>query len=72
MKIDEKTINMILKFNDDKLWSTIQYAVSRSGNDFLKNVERPRDMSKLRSTLSSLTNDDIKRVTELLSGKGAR
>ncbi len=72
MKIDEKTINMILKFNDDKLWNTIQYAVSKSGNDFLRNVERPRDMSKIRSTLSSLTNDDIKRVTEILSGKGMK
>ncbi|MBQ8392494.1 MAG: hypothetical protein IJX51_01865 [Clostridia bacterium] len=72
MKIDEKTINMILKFNDDRLWQTIQYAVAKSGSDVLKDMKRPSDMSKIRSTLSSLTNDDIARVTEILKGKGGR
>ena len=66
MKIDEKTINMILKMNDDKLWQTIQYAVSRSGSDILKNMRRPEDMSRIRSTLSTLTNADLERVTEIL------
>ena len=68
MKIDEKTINMILKLSDEKLWHTIQYAVSKSGSDILKNVKRPDDMSKLRSALSSLTNQDIERVTEIIKG----
>ena len=52
MKIDEKTINMILKMSDDRLWQTIQYAVSKSGSDILKNAKRPEDMSKIRSALS--------------------
>ena len=68
MKIDEKTINMILKFNDDKLWQTLQYAASKSGTDALKNMKRPADMSKIRSALSSVTNEDIIRATEILKG----
>lgn len=66
MKIDEKTINAVLKMNDDKLWQTIQYAVSRSGSDILKSMKRPEDMSRIRSALSSLTNADLARVTEIL------
>ena len=69
MKIDEKTINMILKMSDDRLWRTIQYAVGKSGSDILKNAKRPEDMSKIRSALSSLTNKDIDRVTEILKGE---
>ena len=72
MKIDEKTINMILKMSDDRLWQTIQYAVSKSGSDILKNTKRPEDMSKIRATLSSLTNQDIERVTEILKGSGKK
>ena len=69
MKIDEKTINMILKMSDDRLWQTIQYAVGKSGSDILKNAKRPEDMSKIRSALSSLTNKDIDRVTEIIKGE---
>jgi hypothetical protein len=69
MKIDEKTINMILKMSDDRLWQTIQYAVGKSGSDILKNAKRPEDMSRIRSALSSLTNKDIDRVTEILKGE---
>ena len=70
MKIDEKTINMILKFNDDRLWQTLQYAASKSGTDALKNIKRPADMSKIRSALSTITNEDIARAMEILNGRG--
>ena len=66
MKIDTSTINTLLKMNDDRLWNTIKFVISRSGSDVLKNVKRPDDMSKLRSTLSELTNEDINRAIELL------
>ncbi|MBR2297037.1 MAG: hypothetical protein IKA43_06510, partial [Clostridia bacterium] len=72
MKIDKNTINMILKMNDDRLWSTIKLAISRSGTDALKDIKRPEDMTKLREILSNLTDADIERVTALLSGKGGK
>ena len=67
MKIDKNTINMLLKLSDDKLWSAIKFAVSRSGSDVMKEIKRPDDLSKLRAVLAGLTDDDIDRVTELLN-----
>ena len=63
MKIDKKTVDKILTLNDDQLWKIIQAVASRSGID--KSLERPKDMSKIRSTLSSLSEDDVTRITEL-------
>ena len=71
MKIDKSTINMLLKMNDDRLWSTLQFALSHSGNDIMKNIKKPDDMSKLRSVLEGLTDQDIARAVELL-GKGGK
>ena len=62
MKIDKGTINMLLKMNDDRLWSTLKFALSRSGSDFMKDARRPEDMSKLRAVLEGLTDADIARV----------
>ena len=72
MKIDKGTINMLLKMNDDKLWSTLKFALSRSGNDFMKDMQRPADMSKLRSVLEGLTDEDISRACELLQKGGKK
>ena len=66
MKIDKKMIDMVLKLNDEQLWKTIQMVGAKSGIDKLKEMEKPRDMTKIRSTLSALTNEDIARVTELI------
>lgn len=71
MKIDKNTINMLLKMSDERLWSTLKFALSRSGNDFVKDLKRPDDISKLREVLSRLTDEDIERVSELLS-KGSK
>ncbi len=67
MKIDKNTINMLLRMSDDKLWSTLKFALSRSGSDIMKDVKRPEDMSKVRELLSGLTDADIERMSELLS-----
>ena len=66
MKIDKKTINMILKLNDDALWSIIQKVIAKTGLSSLKNMEKPKDMSKIRETLSNLTDEDIEKATNLL------
>ena len=62
---------MLLKMNDDRLWSTLQFALSHSGNDIMKNIKKPDDMSKIRSVLEGLTDQDIARAIELL-GKGGK
>ena len=63
MKIDKTTVDKILTLNDDQLWKIIQAVASKSGID--KSLERPKDMTKIRSTLSSLSEDDVTRITEL-------
>lgn len=65
MKIDKNAIDKILKLNDDGLWSVIQIIISKSGVKGLKNMERPKDMTKIRETLSKLTDEDIERAMEL-------
>ncbi|MBO5356668.1 MAG: hypothetical protein J6A95_02775 [Clostridia bacterium] len=66
MKIDKKTIDKILKLNDDGLWSVIQMIIAKSGVSSLKSIERPKDMSKIRDTLSKLTDEDIERAMQIL------
>ncbi|MBE6625217.1 MAG: hypothetical protein E7622_06190 [Ruminococcaceae bacterium] len=72
MKIDKNTINMLLKMNDDMLWSTLKIAFSRSGADGARDLKRPEDMSKIRDILSGLTDSDIERVSELLNKGGKK
>ena len=66
MKIDKKTIDSILKLNDDQLWAVIQMLLTRSGYDNLKGIKRPEDMSVIRKTLANLNDTDIERAMELL------
>ena len=66
MKIDKKTIDMVLKLNDDALWSVIKKVISKSGVSSLKDMEKPKDMSKIRQALSNLTDEDIEKATSLL------
>ncbi|MBQ7226056.1 MAG: hypothetical protein IJX02_05580 [Clostridia bacterium] len=66
MKIDKKTIDFVLKLNDDQLWKIIQGVGAKSGITSFSTIEKPQDMSKIRSCLSSLSDDDIRRVTEIL------
>lgn len=72
MKIDKNAINMLLKMSDDRLWSTLKFALSRSGSDIMKDMQRPEDMSKIRSVLEGLTDADIARAIELLDNKGGK
>lgn len=65
MKIDKKMLDAVLKLNDDQLWKAIVLVASKSGFD-IKQSKQPKDMSKLRATLSNLTDEDISRVSELL------
>ena len=66
MKLDKKTLDKLLSLNDEQLWKTIQLVASKSGLSGAKNLEQPKDMSKIRSTLSGLNETDIAKVSELL------
>ncbi|MBO5212123.1 MAG: hypothetical protein J6B60_01130 [Clostridia bacterium] len=69
MKIDRKSINFLLKLNDDNLWKTLQLAASKSGASDMQRLEKPTDMTKIRDTLSSLSDEDIDKINELLKSR---
>lgn len=64
MKIDKKTIDAVLKMNDDQLWKTIQLVAKKSGNTKFATTEKPKDMTKIRQALASLSEDDINKAIE--------
>ena len=68
MKIDKKTINLLLKLNDDQLWSAIMHVAKKSGKSSFSQIERPKDMSKIRSLLSSLTDEQIDQALKMFKG----
>ena len=68
MKIDKKMIDMLLKMNDEQLWTTIQLIGSKSGVERLHSMEKPKDMAKIRSALSQLTDEDITKAIEIMKG----
>ena len=71
MKIDKKTVDLLLSLDDDRLWQTIGAVAAASGVKGIAAMERPRDLSKLRAVLSTLTESDIARALALIGGKGA-
>ena len=69
MKIDKKTIDSVLKMNDDQLWRVIQYVAKKSGQDDVSEMKMPSDMSKIRKTLSSLTDSEIESAIKAMKEK---
>ena len=71
MKIDKKTIDALLKLNDDQLWNVIQMLLFKSGNEDLKAIKRPDDMSQIRTALATMSEKDLEKAMELLK-KGSK
>ena len=69
MKIDKKTIDMVLKMDDEQLWKTIQYVAKKSGQNSFSSLEKPKDMTKIRKTLSALSSNDIQKAIDMMKGE---
>ena len=65
----QKTIDSVLKMNDDQLWRVIQYVAKKSGQDDVSEMKMPSDMSKIRKTLSSLTDSEIESAIKAMKEK---
>jgi hypothetical protein len=67
MKIDKKTVDMLLTMNDDALWQMIRSIAAGNG---AKDVPAKRpddlDMTGIRNMLANLTDGDIKRACEII------
>ena len=66
MKIDKSTLDKVMALNDEQLWKVIQAVAAKSGLSSVKGLEKPTDMAKIRNTLSSLTEIDAAKITELI------
>ena len=66
MKIDKKTMDMLLAMSDDQLWQALRTVAAASGMKGLIPAERPKDLSKFRSLLCTVNDSDLARATELL------
>lgn len=64
MKIDKNTIDKVLTMNDEQLWKTIQYVAKKSGSAEFSNLKKPEDMTKIRQTLSMLSDEDINKALD--------
>ena len=70
MKINKKMIDAVLKLNDEQLWNAIQAVAKKTGSDTVTSMEKPKDMAKIRSTLSNLTDYDLDKIAEMLKMRG--
>lgn len=66
MKIDKNTIDKVLAMNDEQLWKTIQYVAKKSGKEEFSSLQKPNDMTKIRQTLSMLSDEDIQKAMDAL------
>ena len=58
--------------DDDRLWQTICAVASTSGVKGIASMPRPKDLSRLRSVLSTMTESDLSRAMELIGGKAPK
>lgn len=67
MKLEKKMIDQLLALPDEKLWQMFQLFAMGNG---LKMGDKAPDavgMRKLRAVLGAVTDEDIGRVTDLIS-----
>ena len=66
MKIDKKTIDMLSSLPDESLWRMICAIGASTGIDLSDVKVSPRELEKLRSAMTTLTDSDISRAAEIL------
>ncbi len=68
MKIDKKSLDRLLKLNDDQLRRVMAGLLSEYGIDPSTVPLEQFDMGKLRMVLQSATEEDIQRLMTALGG----
>lgn len=70
MQIDKKTLDRLLKLNDDQLRLLLSRLLAEYGVDPAAVPLAGMDVGKLREVLSSATDEDIGRFMQLLGAAG--
>lgn len=67
MKLDRKALDRLLSLNDTQLKGVIESIAAESGLDLSSFGISQRDITSIRSALSSATDEDIQKASEQLN-----
>lgn len=68
MQLDKKSLDRLLKLNDDQLRGVLGKLLSEYGVDASRVPLQQMDMTALRAVLSAATDEDITRFMQMLGG----
>ena len=68
MQLDKKSLDRLLKLNDDQLRGVLGKLLSEYGVDVRRVPLQQMDMTALRAVLSVATDEDITRFMQMLGG----
>ena len=68
MQLDKKSLDRLLKLNDDQLRGVLGKLLAEYGVDVSRVPLRQMDMTALRAVLSAATDEDITRFMQMLGG----
>ena len=73
MMLDKRSVDMLLRLNDEQLIAVIKRLASEAGVDTNSLNISPAQISGIRQALAIATDDDLKRAAELLKNfKGSQ
>lgn len=65
MKLDQNTLKRLLEMSDERLWASLKMLTSVAGIELSDRLKRPDKLQRLRRVLAALTEEDLRRVSEL-------
>ena len=68
MQLDKKSLDRLLKLNDDQLRGVLSKLLAEDGVDVSRVPLAQMDMTALRAVLSAATDEDIGRFMQMLGG----
>jgi uncharacterized membrane protein YccC len=68
MQLDKKSLDRLLKLNDDQLRGVLGKLLAEYGVDVSRVRLHQMDMTALRAVLSAATDEDITRFVQMLGG----
>ncbi len=70
MQLDKKSLDRLLRLNDDALRGVLGHLLAEYGVDVSRVPLATMDMTALRTLLSSATEEDINRLLQAFTGGG--
>ena len=67
MQLDPNTVNRLLSQSDEKLWSAIRMIASQNGLSLPSTTPPSEDMSRLRSAIAGISDNDIGNAVRIVN-----